>query len=223
MSKKKRVFIFLSILLGAEAVLVAFGYLAAYLQMYDTVGTLATVSYVIQQLLARLPLFFAIGSAFFLVRTGGLSRALRVLAVLLPFSLVYQASLTFLDYYFLQQDLFGTSLLLGLMSGLYAGIIIDAIQFALLFFVPYLLFLRGKDQESTVYAALSSMLVLLLYGLLEETAALFTHLSENFWIIESAEIVSFALFCLLRAAVAAFGFLVIRFTEKKLSSEKRKA
>lgn len=223
MSKKKRILSLLAILLAAEVLLVAFGYLTAYLQMHDSVGALATGSYVIQQMLTNLPILTAIGVAFYLVRSKGPVPALGVLAVLLPFSLVYQSSLTFLDYYFLQDDLFGTSLLLGLLNGLYAGILASAVLFALLFFIPYFLFLRTKQNDgSNLYASLSAMLVLLLYGLLEETAALLMHLSENFWIVYASEILSFALFCLLRIAIAAFGFLVIRFAEKKAAVIDRK-
>ena len=109
--------------------------------------------------------------------------------------------------------------MLGLLNGLYAGVLANAILFSLLFFIPYFLFLRGKQsviESSSTYAAISAMLVMLLYGLIEETAALLAHLSENFWIIYSSEILSFILFCLLRIAIAAFGFFVIRFTEKKI-------
>lgn len=219
MSKKNRILSFLAFLLGAEALLGAFGYLTAYLQMYDSVGVLATVSYVLQQLLVNLPLFTAIGVAFCLVCKRGLRSALCVLAVLLPFSFVYQASLTLLDYYFLQQELFGTSLLVGLINGLYAGILTSLLLFAILFFIPYFLFLRTKQTDGDgIYAALSAMLVLVLYGLLEETAALLVHLSENFWIIHASEILSFILFCLLRIAIAAFGLLVIRFVGKKAAA-----
>ena len=87
MSKKKRILAPLAILLGAEVLLGAFGYLSTYLQMRDTVGVLATVSYVIQQLLTNLPIFVAIGVAFYRVRTNRLVGALGVLAVLLPFSI----------------------------------------------------------------------------------------------------------------------------------------
>jgi hypothetical protein len=220
MSNKKKILSFLAVLLGLEVLLGAFGYLTAYLQIRDEIGVLATASYILQQLLTALPLFLAIGVAFYRVSKRGLASALGVLTIFLPFSLVYQTSLTFLDYYFLQENLFGTSLLLGLLNGLYAGVLSGAILFSLLFFIPYALFLRGKQSDGEsggVYAALSAMLVLLLYGLLEETAALLMHLSENFWIIYPSEILSFVLFCLLRIAVCVFGFFAIRYAEKKIA------
>lgn len=207
----------LLLLTVSEVFLVSFGYLTTYLQIYDTVGVLATVSYVLQQLLIHLPLLVAIGVAFSITRKRGFLSSLRVLAVLLPFSLVYQTALTFLEFYFLEDDLFGTSLLLGLLNGLFAGVLANAFLFALLFLVPYFLFLRANqgEQHQGGFAALSAMLVLGLYGLLEETAALLTHLSESFWISEPSDILSFVLFCLLRIGIAAFGYFVIRLTEKK--------
>ena len=216
MSNKKRILSFLAVLLASEVLLGAFGYLTAYLQMRDTVGVLATVSYVIQQLLVNLPIFISVGVAFFCVPRRGFRALPGIIAVLLSFTFVYQTALTFLDYYFLQEYLFGASLLLGLINGLYAGIFSSAIVFALLFFIPYFLFLRDKESgaEARRYAAFSAMLILLLYGLIEETAALFAHLSENFWIIYASEILSFVLFCLLRVGVAAFGFLAILVTDR---------
>ena len=217
MSKQKRILPSVAILAAVFVLMTAFGYLSAYLQTYDTVGILATISYVIQQLLVNLPIFVALGIAFLRLQKKGIGAALSTMIVLVPFCFFYQLCLTFLDYYFLQNDLLGTSLLLGLMNGLLAGILSSAILFLLLFFVAYLLFLRGKkgfDGESRRYAALSAMLTLLLYGLIEETAALLSHLSENFWIIYASEILSFVLFCLLRVGVAAFGFLVVSQTER---------
>ncbi len=225
MSRTKRISIFLLFFFAAEAFLGAFGYLTAYLQMNDTVGVLATVSYILQQFLASFPIFFAIGVAFSRARERGVPSALAVLAVLLPFALVYQTALTFLDYYFLQNDLFGTSLLIGLLNGLFAGILTNTVLFALLFLIPYFLFLREKQMENPdgIYAPLSAMLILVLYGLLEETAALLSHLSENFWIVYPSEILSFVLFCLLRVGIAAFGFFIIRLTEKRHLSKKSAA
>ena len=218
MSKSHRRLILLSVLLGAEAVLVAFGYLSTYLQIYDDKGVLATVTYVLQQLLSQAPLFAAVGIALCRARLFGLASAFSLLLPLLPFTFLYQLALTFLDYYFLQDELLGTGILLGVMNGLGAGILMNAILFTLLLLLPYLLFLRteqGRRQGGAVYAAITAAICVLVYGLIEEAVALVVYLSEHFWIIYRAEVVSFILFCLLRVALAAFCFAAVRIADRR--------
>lgn len=205
---KKRLPIILP-LLGLALLTDALGLLYLYLEGADTVGVWVSVSDVLLQLMILLPIFCGIGAALSLAVHHDVARGARLLLSVLLAAFVYQTVISFLDYLLFYSYEAWAAILFGLLGGLVSGLVHNGLLLAILFGVPYLIFLRGKGRDGVSYAALAASVGYLLYRIVQRTVDILLFLSEHFFIANRSEIVSFFLYYLFDIALscAAYGFI----------------
>ncbi len=205
---KKRLPIILP-LLGIALLTDALGLLYLYLQGADTVGVWASVSDVLLQLMIILPIFCGIGAAFWLAARLDTARGVKLLSLVLLSCFVYQTVIAFLDYLLFYDYELWAAILFGLLGGLVGGALHDALLLAILFGVPYLIFLRKPSDGSVSYATIAAAVGYLVYQIAERTVDMLLFLSEHFWIANRSEIISLFFYYLFDIALsaAAYGFI----------------
>ena len=208
----------LSLLLLAGIVLATLGAALLYLYLVeaDTVGAWSALSGILFQLLTLLPIFFGLGAALRLASRGELGRAIRLLAIILAAVFVTQTLIAFFDYLFYSDYVLWAAILFGLLGGLITGALHNGLLLAVLFFIPYLLFLRGESDgaRGVHYATLAATVGYLLYRLIQQTVNMLVFLSEHFWIANRGEILSFVLYYLFDILLAAAAYFFLRFGRK---------